>query len=381
MPGALCTVPHLHLAPLHFAHGTALFMTILITGNLGYVGPWVTRQLRARYPEARLVGADIGYFAHSLTDASHLPETLLDEQRFIDIRRPPRDLLSGVTAIVHLAAISNDPMGKKYEAVTHDVNYRFSVALAKEAKAAGVRTFVFASSCSVYGFAEDTPRTERSALDPLTAYAKSKVLMEEALGGLADESFRVSCLRFATACGMSDRLRLDLVLNDFVASAVFNKRITVLSDGTPWRPLINVKDMARALEWALERDRRAGGDFLVVNAGSDEWNYQVRELAEAVARALPGTEVSINQQAQPDKRSYRVDFSLFRSLAPTHQPQMNLAQTIDDLRRGLEMVRSNSSDVRNSSFIRLHVLDQLQAAGLLNDRLEWIKRPAVVAVH
>ena len=356
-------------------------MTILITGNLGYVGPWVTRQLRARYPEARLVGADIGYFAHSLTDASHLPETLLDEQRFIDIRRPPRDLLSGVTAIVHLAAISNDPMGKKYEAVTHDVNYRFSVALAKEAKAAGVRTFVFASSCSVYGFAEDTPRTERSALDPLTAYAKSKVLMEEALGGLADESFRVSCLRFATACGMSDRLRLDLVLNDFVASAVFNKRITVLSDGTPWRPLINVKDMARALEWALERDRRAGGDFLVVNAGSDEWNYQVRELAEAVARALPGTEVSINQQAQPDKRSYRVDFSLFRSLAPTHQPQMNLAQTIDDLRRGLEMVRSNSSDVRNSSFIRLHVLDQLQAAGLLNDQLEWIKRPAVVAIH
>jgi nucleoside-diphosphate-sugar epimerase len=270
-------------------------------------------------------------------------------------------------------------MGKKYEAVTHDVNYRFSVALAKDAKAAGVRTFVFASSCSVYGFAEDTPRTERSALDPLTAYAKSKVLMEEALAGLADDSFRVSCLRFATACGMSDRLRLDLVLNDFVASAVFNKRITVLSDGTPWRPLINVKDMARALAWALERDRRAGGDFLVVNAGSDEWNYQVRELADAVARALPGTEVSINQQAQPDKRSYRVDFSLFRALAPTHQPQMNLAQTIDELRRGLEMVRASTADIRTSSFIRLHVLDQLQAAGLLNDRLEWITRPAAAA--
>ncbi len=149
-------------------------------------------------------------------------------------------------------------MGKKYEAVTNDVNYRFSVALAHQAKAAGVRTFVFASSCSVYGFAEDAPRTEHSALIPLTAYAKSKVLMEEALAGLADDTFRVSCLRFATACGMSDRLRLDLVLNDFVASAVFKRRITVLSDGSPWRPLINVKDMARALEWALERDARSG---------------------------------------------------------------------------------------------------------------------------
>jgi nucleoside-diphosphate-sugar epimerase len=355
-------------------------MKILITGNLGYVGPWVTRQLRSRYPEARLVGADIGYFAHSLTDASHLPETLLDEQHFVDIRKPPRDLLSGVSAVVHLAAISNDPMGKKYEAVTNDVNYRFSVALANQAKAAGVRTFVFASSCSVYGFAEDAPRTEHSALDPLTAYAKSKVLMEEALAGLADDTFRVSCLRFATACGMSDRLRLDLVLNDFVASAVFKRRITVLSDGSPWRPLINVKDMARALEWALERDARAGGNFLIVNAGSDEWNYQVRDLAEAVARALPGTDVSINQQAQPDKRSYRVDFSLFRGLAPNHQPQLNLPQTVDELRRGLEMVRDNSADLRTSSFVRLHVLDQLQAAGLLNDRLEWVNRPAAAVV-
>ena len=133
---------------------------------------------------------------------------------------------------------------------------------------------------------------------------------------------------------MSDRLRLDLVLNDFVACAISTRRITVLSDGTPWRPLINVKDMARAIEWAIGRDADAGGDFLVVNAGADAWNYQVHELAEVVAQAVPGTEVSINREAPPDKRSYRVDFSLFQALAPAHQPQADLLGTVDGTAQG-----------------------------------------------
>ena len=313
----------------------------------------------------------MGYFAHCLTDVRDLPEALLDAQHYADIRRFPPDLLTGVDAVVHLAAISNDPMGNAYEAVTFDVNYRAGIELAQQAKAAGVRAFVFASSCSVYGSADDRPRTEQSELGPLTAYAKSKVLMEKGLRELAGDDFRVSCLRFATACGMSDRLRLDLVLNDFVACAVSTKRISVLSDGTPWRPLINVEDMARAIEWAVGRDPAAGGDFLIVNVGSDQWNYQVHELAQTVADLVPGTEVSINEAAPPDKRSYRVDFSLFRTLAPRHQPEWDLMGTIDALQKGFAAIGFADSNFRNSSFMRLRVLTDLRSRGLLSDSLEW----------
>jgi nucleoside-diphosphate-sugar epimerase len=345
---------------------------ILVTGNLGYVGPWVSRQLRTRYPDAELIGADMGYFAHCLTGAAHLPETVLDAQHFLDIRSCPERLLEGVDAVVHLAAVSNDPMGAAYEAVTLDVNHRASADLARLAKRSGVRSFVFASSCSVYGSADDRPRTERSELAPLTAYARSKVLTEQGLRELAGPHFRVSCLRFATACGMSPRLRLDLVLNDFVASALTTGRVTVLSDGSPWRPLINVKDMARAIEWAVARDAQAGGDCLVVNAGRDDWNYQVRDLAHAVADAIPGTEVSINRDAPPDKRSYRVDFSLFRTLAPDHQPAADLPGTIAALRTGLEAMHFSDTNFRDSAFVRLRVLADLRAGGVLSPTLEWM---------
>jgi len=353
-------------------------MKILITGNLGYVGPSVMRRLRWRYPDAMLVGMDLGYFAHCLTDAAAVPESGIDLQYFADVRRVPPKALDGVSAVVHLAAISNDPMGKAHAEVTLDVNYRASVALARQAKAAGVASFVFASSCSVYGFASSEARTESSEVNPLTEYARSKVLTEVGLAELADDSFRTTCLRFATACGMSDRLRLDLVLNDFVASALSTGRITVLSDGTPWRPLINVLDMARAIEWAVSRDLRSGGRHLVVNAGSNQWNYQIRELANAVAAAIPGTEVSINQDAPPDKRSYRVDFSLFSTLAPGHVPETDLAETVQGLRTGLESMRFNNANFRDSSFSRLKVLEGLRSQGLLNGALEWQRRDADV---
>jgi nucleoside-diphosphate-sugar epimerase len=346
-------------------------MKILITGNLGYVGPWVTRHLRATFPEAILVGLDAGFFAHCLTNAASLPEASLDVQYFGDVRQPPPEALAGVDAVVHLAAISNDPMGNAFEAVTLDVNFRASVGLARLAKAAGVRSFVFASSCSVYGSAGGGPRAEQAEVNPLTAYARSKVLTETGLAELADSNFRVTCLRFATACGMSERLRLDLVLNDFVASAISTGRITVLSDGTPWRPLINVQDMARAIDWAIERDVQDGGAHLVVNTGSNDWNYQVSDLAAAVAEVIQDTEVSINRQAPPDKRSYRVDFSLFRSLAPHHLPAKGLRETVEDLRHGLEAMRFNSPDFRDSSFMRLRVLTTLQSDGLINENLEW----------
>lgn len=349
-------------------------MKIVITGNLGYVGPCVTRSLRAKYPHATLVGLDVGYFAHGLTNASSLPESCLDVQHFGDVRWPPAELLVGADAVVHLAAISNDPMGNAYEAITLDVNYRAGIELARRAKAAGVPSFVFASSCSVYGAAADGARTERSELNPLTAYAKSKVLTEQALSELAAPNFRTTCLRFATACGMSDRLRLDLVLNDFVASAVATGEITVLSDGTPWRPLINVQDMARAIEWAITRDLETGGPHLVVNTGSDQWNYQVRDLARSVAMVIPSTRVSINEAAPPDKRSYRVDFSLFKRLAPEYVPRLTLQQTIEDLHEGLNDMRFSDADFRHSPFMRLRVLADLQSRGLLTDALEWANR-------
>jgi nucleoside-diphosphate-sugar epimerase len=354
-------------------------MNILITGNLGYVGACATRRLRRTFPDGSVVGFDAGYFAHCLTAVDRSPDALLDRQYYGDVRQFPPAALANVDAIVHLAAISNDPIGNAYEDVTLDVNYRSSVALARVAKAAGVRTFVFASSCSIYGAADDRPRTEESAASPLTAYARSKVLTERALLELASPDFVVTCLRFATACGMSDRLRLDLVLNDFVACALSARRITVLSDGTPWRPLINVRDMALAIDWAVQRRVHDGGECLVVNAGSNRWNYQVRELAEAVAAAVPGTVVSINQQAPPDRRSYRVDFSKFQSLAPAHQPQAELRETIDELKRGLEAMGFCDQNFRNSSLMRLRVISDLRSGGVLNESLEWTDKhsPAV----
>jgi nucleoside-diphosphate-sugar epimerase len=340
---------------------------------MGYIGPVLVNHLRACYPDATLVGLDMGYFANCLTNAAVFPECKVDVQYFGNVKRISKSMLEGTDAIIHLAAISNDPMGNTYERATLDVNYRASVNLAQKAKEVGTKAFVFASSCSMYGAAEDSARTEDCALNPLTAYAKSKVLTETGLKELAGNGFVVTSLRFSTACGMSERLRLDLVLNDFVAGAVASKRISILSDGTPWRPLINVKDMARALEWAISRDKANGDEFLAVNVGSDKWNYQVKDLAKAVAAVIPGVEVSINTDAQPDKRSYRVNFDLYRRLAPDHQPKLDLTATIAGLRDGLEAIGFNDENFRNSGFMRLKVLTRLREKGLLDDQLEWTR--------
>lgn len=346
-------------------------MRILISGNMGYLGPTVTAHLRQVYPEATLIGFDIGYFAGGATSVDACPERFIDIQYFGDVRNFPDKLLADVDAVVHLAAISNDPIGNNYEDVTMEINHRASIELAKKAADHGVKTFAFASSCSMYGTADDRPRVETDPLNPLTAYARSKVYTERDLQPLAGRDFIVTCLRFSTACGMTDRLRLDLVLNDFVAGAVAEGKITILSDGTPWRPIINVKDMARAIEWAIRREGDNGGNFLAVNVGSNEWNYQIRELAEAVARVIPGTRVSINENAQPDKRSYKVDFDLYRKLAPDHQPGMDLLTTVHELREGLAELAFDDANFRNSKYMRLKALTALREKGYLNQQLEW----------
>jgi len=349
-------------------------MKVVIAGNLGYVGPGVTLRLRHSFPNSRLIGLDTGYFAHCLTSPPPFPECWLDEQHFVDVRDSSEAALEGADCVIYLAAISNDPMGAQYEQVTAEINQVSARRMAEQAKRLGVRSFVFASSCSVYGFAEGGPRTEDAGLNPLTAYAHSKVNAERELQGLASASFVVTCLRFATACGMSPRLRLDLVLNDFVASALVSKKITILSDGTPWRPLIHVSDMARAIDWAVRREANVGGEFLTINTGSNGWNYQVCELAEAVGRIVPGTEISINPNAQPDKRSYQVNFDKFAQMAPEFQPQVDLLAAVRDLKAGLETMGFNDPDFRASQYIRLNMLKRLRAGGQLTDQLRWAMR-------
>ncbi|HDZ56978.1 MAG TPA: SDR family oxidoreductase [Pseudomonas xinjiangensis] len=346
-------------------------MKILVLGNLGYVGPAVVKELAERHPDAILHGLDNAYFAHCLTGAPSFPERHLHQQFYGDVRSVSAQMLEGYDAVVELAAVSNDPMGNRFAAVTENINQNATVSIAKMAAAAGVRNFVFASSCSVYGVAHGAPRCETDPVAPMTAYAKSKIGAEEELADIGGDMV-ITCLRFATACGMSDRLRLDLVLNDFVACALSEGKITVLSDGSPWRPLIDVVDMARAIDWAIQRSADNGGRFLRINAGSDERNHQVRDLAHAVAEAIPGTSVSINTDAPVDSRSYKVDFSLFRKLAPDHQPVMTLDSSISNLVQGLKRMKFNDSDFRTSPLMRLHVLQGHIAEGRLSENLDWL---------
>jgi nucleoside-diphosphate-sugar epimerase len=353
-------------------------MKLLVTGNMGYVGPVVVERLRRAFPNATLVGFDAGYFGSCLTGTDVLPECALDQQVFGDVRDFDAALLKGTDAVVHLAAISNDPIGNIYEQVTYQINHLATVELAKQARAAKVGAFIFASSCSMYGSADNLPRSEQSKLDPLTPYAKSKVLAEADLRKVAAPDFAVTSLRFATACGMSPRLRLDLVLNDFVACAVAGQTISVLSDGSPWRPLINVADMARAIEWAVIRDHPQGEHgFLAVNVGCDAWNNQIKDLAHAVAARIEGGKVSINQQAPPDKRSYRVDFDLYKRLAPDHQPAVDLDRSVVELRDGLRGMGFSDGDFRKSGLMRINHLTRLREKGVLDDELRWTRRMAL----
>jgi len=338
---------------------------------MGYIGPALVKILLASEPDANIYGIDSGFFAHCLTGAKAFPERNLKAQFFRDMRDIDETLLQGMDAVIHLAAISNDPMGKAFEEVTADVNYRASVKLAKLARKAGVGRFVFASSCSVYGYAEGDARDEHSELNPLTAYARSKIATEKDIEPLASEEFVITSLRFPTACGMSERLRLDLVLNDFVASAVSTGKIRILSDGTPWRPLIDIKDMSRSMSWAAERNPEDGGDFLAVNVGRTEWNYQVRDVAEAVRAEMPHVEIEVNKDAMPDKRSYQVDFGMYAGLAPDHLPKVDLAQSIRELRKGLTEMGFNNGEFRNSDFMRLKVLTSLRERGMLDEELRW----------
>ena len=348
-------------------------MKILILGNLGYIGPVLVKHLRRTFPESCLIGFDNAYFAACLLKDEVLPELNLNRQYYGDIRNISSEIFENekFDVVIQLAAISNDPMGKTFERQALEINTHATEVTAKMAKKSGVKSFIFASSCSIYGIGGKKIKNESSELSPQTVYARSKIDSEIKLRNIADENFIITCLRFATACGLSPRMRLDLVLNDFVASAITNKKIEILSDGTPWRPLIDVKDMSRAIEWASSREADKGGCFLVVNVGADESNIQVRDLAYKVSEILGGIDVSINSDASPDTRSYKVDFSLFRELATGYLPELNLSDSINEIANKLARIKLDS-DFRKSGWMRLVYLNNLLNKGLLDNQLRWV---------
>lgn len=344
-------------------------MKILITGNLGYVGSVLTKHLKNQLSNLDIIGYDRAFFSHVISEDIISPDLSVDIQYIRDVRNFPENILKGVDTVIHLAAISNDPMGNEFSDVTNHVNFLSTIDIATKAKRMGVSNFVFASSCSVYGFASELPKTENDEVNPLSTYAKSKIDSEIELRKLSDNNFIITCLRFATAFGPSPRLRLDIVLNDFVANAYLNKNINILSDGFPWRPLIDVRDMARAIEWALNREIDNGGNFLVVNTGNNDQNFQVIELAKLIKNHINDINIKVNPNAQPDKRSYKVDFSLFKDLAKDYYPIHDINNSIKSLISLFEKINYNQHDFDNFKYIRLNILKKLKETNILNNNL------------
>ena len=328
---------------------------ILIIGNQGYVGSVLVEHLKNQNVN-EVLGLDCGIYQKLIT-SKYNPDKFLNKQYNQDVRNFDANILEDVKAVVYLAAISNDPMGNKYEDLTREINYLSCLRIANLAKKSGVEKFIFASSCSVYGFGGNESKKEGDRLDPLTAYAKSKIDSEEALYKISDDNFKVISLRFATACGMSSRLRLDLVLNDFVANAILFNEIKILSDGLAWRPLIDVKDMAKSIEWAIQvSNKKIEKNFLCLNAGSNNWNYKVVDLAKEVSKVIGPISIKVGEKKEIDKRSYKVDFTKFSKIAPEVDIDTNLNTTIKNLANGIKNIKFLNKNFRESDFMRLNML-------------------------
>jgi nucleoside-diphosphate-sugar epimerase len=338
-------------------------MKVLVTGHLGYIGSVTAPLLAAAGHD--VTGLDVGlYRGGDLYPAQDVPSLALD------VRDVTEDDLRGYDAVVHLAALSNDPLGEVDRDLTFAINYEATVSLARVAKAAGVSRFVFASSCSMYGAAEEQGVTEDAPLRPLTAYAESKVRSEEALVELEDDGFSPVLMRNATAYGASPRLRLDLVLNNLVGWAFTTGAARVLSDGTPWRPLVHVEDIARATAAILEAPREVvhGEAF---NVGDDAENYQVRELAGLAREAVPGSAVELGGSSDPDPRSYRVDFGKLRRALPGLRMQRRAGEGAAELHDAYRRAGLTFDEFDGPRFTRLKRLRQLWDEGMLGPDLRW----------
>ncbi len=339
-------------------------MRTLVTGSAGYIGTVMVPVLTAAGHE--VVGLDTGLFAACTHGpAPHDPPTLE-----IDLRDVQPSHLEGFEAVVHLAALSNDPLGDLEPEHTHAINHAASVRLAEVAKQSGVRRFLYASSCSVYGAASSEELVDEQApMRPVTAYAVSKVRVEDDLHALADERFSPTYLRNATAFGWSPRLRTDLVLNDLVARAVLTGEVRVLSDGTPWRPLVHVQDFAAAFLAALEAPREAVHDE-ALNVGSEKQNHQVRDLAEIVAGVVGDCEVVITGETGADPRSYRVDFRKIGEQLPAFTARWSAERGARQLADAYRQYGLNE-EIFRERFKRLPWLSKLQADGRIDDTLRW----------
>ena len=289
-------------------------MKVLLTGHDGYLGAVMAPVLAAAGHE--VVGLDAGYF----DECTIGPEPGPIPVHRVDLRDVEPSVLAGVDAIAHLGALSNDPLGNLEPKLTYEINIDATLRLARLARDAGVQRFLFSSSCSIYGANEgDELVDEEAPMRPVTPYAESKVRVEDGLHDLADGDFTPVYLRNATAYGWSPRLRLDLVLNDFVATALLTGEVRVLSDGTPWRPIVHAADIATAFEAALDAPREVVHDQ-PFNIGFQGENYQVRDLAEIVAEVVPGSRVVVTGETGADPRSYRVDFSRAARAFPRLRP-------------------------------------------------------------
>ena len=342
-------------------------MRVLVTGHNGYIGSVMVPVLQAAGHE--VVGLDSFFFEDcSLLDDEHAVAALRKDIRDVE----PSDL-EGFGAVAHLAALCNDPLGDLHPEWTYDINHTASTHLATMARAAGVPRFLYASSCSMYGAAGgDATLDEEAPLHPLTPYAVSKVRAEEDLSKLADGSFSPVFMRNATAYGLSPRLRADVVLNNLVCWAHTTGRIRIMSDGTPWRPIVHVQDIARAFAAVLAAPREAIHNQ-AFNVGANGENYQVRELAEIVRGTVPGCTVEYAEGAGPDPRSYRVDFAKLYRTFPDFRPQWNASFGAKDLYAALQEANVTLADFQGRKYIRLAQIRHLLGQRLLDDTLRWAR--------
>jgi nucleoside-diphosphate-sugar epimerase len=340
-------------------------MRVLVTGHTGYIGSVLVPRLVAAGHEP--VGFDLDFFEPCVLPGQET-ETIPSIHK--DLREVEADDLRGFDAVLHLAGLSNDPLGNLDGSLTFDINDQASMRLARLAKEAGVERFLFSSSCSTYGAAGDDFLDESAAFSPVTPYALSKVRVEQQLATMADDSFSPTYLRNATAYGVSPRLRVDLVLNNLVGYALTTGRIHMMSDGTPWRPVVHVDDISSAFLAVLEAPRETVHDQ-AFNVGRTAENYRIRELAEIVAETVPGCRITYAEDAGPDKRCYRVDCSKIERVLPAFRPRWDARAGARELAEAYRRAGLTEEQFLGSRYIRLSHIRELQQEGRLDESLRW----------